>query len=436
MSRASPRDARLAAFDLLQRIQRGATAAAAAEEALADLSDRERALAMELGYGCTRLRARLDAELARLSHAPLDELDPGVLLWLRLGLYQLHEMRVPTHAAVNESVQGARRTEGRGASGFVNAVLRQAVREDVRSEVYPSLESDPVGHLTTWGSHPEWLVRRWLDRWPVDRVARLVELDNQPPEITGRWLTDDVASARARLEDGDIEVESLPPWHGAFRLVQGQPAALLARVPAVIQDPAASAVVDYVGDELPAPVVDACAAPGGKTLGLATGRTVVAGDASTARLRELARAAERVGVSAVPVAMDARRPAVGTCGTLLLDVPCTGTGTLRRRPDARWRQGPGRLDALVELQREMLEAGADLVRAGGLLVYATCSLEPEENQGQVDAFLERHREFRREASSGQDVLPEDVVDRRGDLAVMPWCHGTDGSYAVRLRKGR
>lgn len=184
--------------------------------------------------------------------------------------------------------------------------------------------------------------------------------------------------------------------------------------------------------------MDACAAPGGKALALARlsprARPFVAADVSRDRLRRVAAAADRAGVEVAPVAMDGRTPAVESAATALLDVPCTGTGTLRRRPDARWRLGPARLEDVVRLQRELLDGCAEIVEPGGLLVYATCSLEPEENEVQVDAFLGRHPDFEREAAGPDVALPDDAVDREGDLRVLPWHHGTDGSYAARLRR--
>lgn len=424
---------RLAAYRLLRRVEEGARASAAAESVLVGFAGRDRALAMEVAYGCIRLRARLDHEIAHFSSRPLDRLDPGVLQWLRIGLYQLREMRVPAHAAVNESVEGATETEGPGASGYVNGVLRSAAREDPRSEIFPSLEDDPEEHLVLYGSHPRWLVRRWMDRWPLERVAELVGLDNRAPDVTGRWLTPD-GSPPPGSPGPDTEVSPLAPWPGSFRLEKGEPARLLARAPAVIQDPAASAVVDYLGRPRREPVLDACAAPGGKALVLAaTGPPVVAGDESLSRLRPIVDAARRAGVRVRPVTMDARSAAVSRAGTVLIDVPCTGTGTLRRRPDLRWRIGPHRLEGAIRLQREILESVAGLLPSGGVLVYSTCSLEPEENEGQVEAFLERHSEYRR-VPPGETGLPADVVDSRGDLRVLPWMYGTDGSYAARLER--
>ncbi len=429
---------RAAAFRVLEQVDSGAYADRAAEGALAGLDGRERALAMAIAFGCIRLRARLDHELARLADRPLGRLDRPVLLWLRIGLYQLREMRVPDHAAVHEAVVGTRLAAGKGAAGYVNGVLRAAARAGPDPEAFPRLEDDPVRHLSTWGSHPEWLVRRWLGRWPVETVARLVELDNDAPPVTLRLLEEFDCETAADAAGPGVRLISLPAWPRSCRLAEGDPASVLERVPAVVQDPAASAVVDYAGPDPAPPVLDACAAPGGKALALArrapTARPFVVADLSRERQRRLTESVERLGADVAVLVMDARRPAVRAAGTLLLDAPCTGTGVLRRRPDARWRVTPGRLDALIRLQREMLDACATVVLPGGLLVYATCSLEPEENERQVAAFLERNRQFEREALPEGFGLPADVLGPEGDLRVLPWRYGTDGSYAARLRR--
>lgn len=437
-ARHAPSEPRRAAFLVLRDVRSGAFADRAAERRFAQLDRRDRSLATELAYGCVRLRARLDHELAHFVDRRLDGVEPEVHDWLRLGLYQLRELRVPAHAAVDEAVRGVRRSVGARATGFVNGVLRSAGRHRDRSALFPSPDEDPVGHFTTFGSHPRWLVERWLDRWGPERVARLVELDNTPPPVTLRILEGDAAEAIEEIDGAGGRLRPLEAWPRCVELESGDPREVLRDVPSVVQDPAASAVVDYVGPPEPGPALDACSAPGGKAMGLvflgSEGRPFVAGDASTARLADVRSAARRTGAPVALVAMDGRRAAVSGLRTLLLDVPCTGTGTLRRRPDARWRATPGRLEALVRRQRELLDACADRVAPGGLLVYATCSLEPEENEEQVKAFLERRPDYRREPPPSTDDVPGDVLRPDGTLEVLPWTHGTDGSYAVRMRR--
>lgn len=435
-----PTEARLAAYAILEEVEAGAYADRVADRHLEGLPPRDRGLAQELAFGCVRLRGRLDHELARLVDHPIQRLETPVLLWLRLGLYQLRELRVPAHAAVSESVEGARRAAGRGAGGLVNAVLRRAASTDPEP-LFPPVEEDPLGHLTTHGSHPAWLVRRWLDRWGLEATVRLVEHDNRPPPAILRLLdAGECEEAAPRLEGSRVRLRAVPGWPRSCELVAGEPEEALERLHAVFQDPAASAVVDYAGPDLEGPVLDVCAAPGAKALALwwlaRGGRPYVAADIAPGRLRRAAEAAAGSGADVLAVAVDGRHPAVARAATVLVDAPCTGTGVLRRRPDARWRAGPGRLASLVTLQRRLLDASAELVPPGGLLVYSTCSLEPEENEEQVVDFLHRHPDFFRtrpeEAGPG---LPPDALTDAGDLLVTPWRHAVDGAYAARLRRG-
>lgn len=425
--------ARKAARRVLADVRAGAYADRAAERRLAGLEGRERGLALELAYGTLRLRGRLDAELSRRVDRPLARLDPRLLDWLRLGLYQLRETRIPAHAAVHETVAGARAELGRGAAGLLNAVLRNAAREGIPGDAFPDRERDPGGWLAAHGSHPEWLVRRWLARWPLAEVERLVEYDNLPPPVTLRLLD----GAPPEAEAGPGVVLEAVEGHPRVRVLrEGAPERALATRRSVVQDPAASAVVDYVGPGIEGPVLDACAAPGGKAAALADlakeARPFVAADRSPERLRAAAAGLRRAAPDVAIVAMDARRPALRLARTVVVDAPCSGTGVLRRRPDARWRLSGRRLASLVRLQAEILDACAALVPPGGRLVYATCSLEREENEAQVEAFLGRWPQFERTGPGG--TVPPDMLTERGDLEALPFRTGTDGAFASRLRR--
>jgi 16S rRNA (cytosine967-C5)-methyltransferase len=429
-------DPRLAAFRILCDVERGEFADRAASRRLAGLPVGDRGLAMELAYGSIRLRSRLDAELAVLLDRPLGRVESGVLQWLRLGLYQVRETRVPDHAAVDQTVRGIKGTVGPKASGLANAVLRRAVREGVPVGAFPDPDLDPEAYLTTWGSHPRWLIRRWLSRWSLASVRRLVENDNQAPSVTLRVL-DGCDSDRDLTPVEGVRLVPEPGWRSMYRVCEGQPEAAIRSIPSVVQDPAAAAVVDYVGDRFVGPVLDACAAPGGKAIGLVArvpeARPFVAADLSRQRLDRLREPVSRLGLDVCLLQADARAPALRSASTVLLDAPCTGTGVLRRRPDARWRLEQGKLDSLVALQRELLDAAAGLLGPGGLLVYATCSLEPEENEQQVEGFLARSPGFRREPPDPTWV-PAETVDEHGDFRVLPWEWDTDGAFASRLRR--
>lgn len=426
---------RVAAHRILVEARRGTFADQVAEKVLPEVTAKDRGLALELAYGCLRLRARLDTRIAALTDRPLKRVDPGVLDWLRSGVYELTELRTPAHAAVHETVKQARRTGDSGAAGFINAVLRAASAGP--PDPFPGRDEDPLGYLTTFGSHPEWLVRRWLDRWSRRDVASLVEHGNKRPPVVLRMLVDDVDGVLGEAAEAGVEVSPLAGWRGSYRLERGTPSEALALLPAVVQDPAASAVVDYLGDGFPPPLYDACAAPGTKTIGLAarTDGVVVAADVSAVRLARIAPAARRLGLPIRRLVADGRYPAVASVGTVLADVPCTGTGVLRRRPDARWRIDENGLEKLVSLQRQILDACAGIVEDGGRLVYSTCSLEPEENEMQIERFLRLHPGFERDPETAGGLL-DGVITEAGDLFVRPWVHGTDGAYAARLRRVR
>jgi len=401
---------------------------------VAGLAARDRAFVHELAYGSARLRGRLDHLLAARVRGGLERLEPVVLEILRLGAYQLlHMDGVPRYAAVSQAVAQARDASGRGAGGLVNAVLRAVAADGGGPEFFPDFGRDPEGFLVTWGSHPAWLVRRWLGRWSADEVRALVEADNRRPSVYLVPLHAPPDEAAAILEARGIVATPVGKGTLCLELEAGAgPASALEALPSLIQDPAAHLVARYA--DLPAgtKIADLCAAPGGKALALAArGGYTLAADRSEVRMRRLRENARRTGLGVGMVVADARRPPLASVDAVLLDVPCTGTGTLGRHPDARWRLGPGPMDEMMRLQREILDAGARLVAPGGVLVYATCTLEPEENEEQVAAFLDRHPDFRLEPT---DAVPSEYLDGEGHLVVLPQRHGFDGAFAARLRR--
>jgi len=430
--------AREAALQVLRAVRRGTLADRALYRAQATLPARDRAWVHELAYGALRLRGRLDRRIAAVTRRPLADIEPDLLDILRLGAYQLTEMGgVPAWAAVNESVELAK-PRGRRPAGFVNGVLKALSRSDPRAG-FPDPEADLVAYLVEWGSHPRWLVERWLDRWGVEGTRRLVEANNERAVLFLRPLGVSVADALDALHGAGIEAVAVPGML-AIRLGPGvAPAAALAVVPAVVQDPAAGLVVDCIGTAGGAIVADLCAAPGGKAIVLAAGREgsrprrVLASDLSVRRLDRLRENAQRVGGLPLVVAVaDGRAPALASADVVLVDAPCSGTGTLRRHPDARWRLGPPDIASLVRLQDELLDGAARVVPPGGLLVYATCTLEGEENEDRVMAFLQRHPEFRAEPCTGVDTA---FLDETGRLRALPHVHGFDGAFAALLRRG-
>jgi 16S rRNA (cytosine967-C5)-methyltransferase len=256
--------------------------------------------------------------------------------------------------------------------------------------------------------------------------------------VTLRTLGDEGGRREAeRRAAADARLEAVAGFPGCWQLTEGDPTELLARLPAIVQDPAASAVVEYIGPLEGGLSVDVCAAPGGKCIALAASGvagSIVAADRSRERLMKVVETTRARDVDLLALVADGRKLPFSAARTVLLDAPCLGTGVLRRRADARWRVGPDRLAALVKLQRELLDAAAELVEPGGTLVYATCSLEPEENEGQVNDLLSRRADFSRCPAPRHQALPADVLGVEEELRVLPWQRETDGSYAVRLRR--
>ena len=427
---------RRVALEVLRRVRDGDLADRAFDHAAAGLEPRDRGWAQELVYGTFRLRGRIDFYLARLVRSGLDALDPVVHDVLRLGAYQLLEMAsVPPYAAVSQSVELARASGAARAAGLVNGVLQnlQRRRETLH---FPDFARIPRDHLATWGSHPRWLVERWIARWGADEARALVEADNLRPELYLRPLGVSIDDARARLAEAGIESEPVAFSPDSLRIVPPATAAeALAAVPAVVQDPAATLVVRYAAVPEGGTVIDLAAAPGGKALGM-TERAdrVAAADLSHRRIRRVVENAARLGrAHAVgAVVADGRTPPFRAADAVLLDAPCTGTGTFRRHPDGRWRVGTDDLAALAALQGELLAAAAPLVKPGGILVYSTCSLEREENEDRVEAFLAEHPEF--EPAPEPGAVPAEVVDPAGRLCVLPQRQGVDGAFAARLRR--
>lgn len=379
-----------------------------------------------------RLRGRLDHLVHRHVRGGPERLEEPVREVLRLGAYEaLYMDGVPAYAAVSQAVEQARATSGRGAAGLVNAVLRRVASDGDDPERFPRSDADPGGFLEAWGSHPRWLVDRWLARWSAAEVRRLVEEDNSRPRLHLVPLDGDAEGAARAL--GEAGIEAHPVGRGTDCVVVASgtaPAAALAVRPAVVQDPGANLVVRYADPPPGTKVADLCAAPGGKALALSAGASyTVACDPSEVRMRLLKDNAGRTGARVGMVVADGRRPPLRGADVVLLDVPCSGTGTLRRHPDARWRLDEPAIARLAALQSDILDGAAPLVPPGGLLVYATCTLEPEENEAQVEAFLARRPDFRIDAGRATTHVGDD-----GCLRVLPHETGFDGAFAARLRR--
>ena len=406
----------------------GAPLGAARDGAVSDLAERDRRLAYELSAGVLRRQAELDRAL------DLERADPRLHDVLRLGAYQLRCLtRVPRHAAVSTSVELARETAGEGPARFVNQALRKLTGIGYRVSGAGS-------------THPEWLVRRWEARFGKADTQRLLAWNDTKPGLTlqpARW---DRETLTRRLQEAGIVVADAPFGAGLrINQIPGTRHPIPSQLPGfsegafIVQDPAHALVVRYAAIPAGAVVYDACAAPGGKAVALERmggGTKVVAGDARPDRLPRLADTARRAGVAIRCLAADLEAAPFGTgrLDAVLVDAPCSATGTMARHPDARWRLTPELFPRAAARQARLLAAAAPLVRkGGGLLIYATCSLEPEENIAVVEDFLSQHRDFARAPDSS--AVPAELLTAAGDFQSLPQRHGVDGAYAARLARG-
>ena len=409
----------------------------------------DRAFATELVYGTLRWRGRIDYLLAQVLDRDLEKLEPLVATALRLGAYQLlFSENVPASAAVDESVRCVRAAGVERATGYVNAVLRRLAAEH-DTIALPELSSDPLGHLTHALSLPGWIAERWLELYGPEQAAALAEASNAPPPLTIR--ANPLRSTRdGLLDELRMRFPDAAPCrlarHGIVLGRRGNPALDPAFLDGrfTVQDESSQLAVALLDPRPGERVLDVCAAPGGKATAIAervapTGQ-VLALDRHRRRLDLVQRNARRL---AVPGLRTCQRDATRAFGELageapfdrvLLDAPCSGLGTLRRNADARWRIGPDDPRRLAEIQRTMLSNAAAVVGAGGVLVYSTCTVLPEENEAVVRSFLDGSAEFRM-AELG-DLAPElaPVLCEDGFMRCLPHVHDSDGFFAARMER--
>ncbi|MEA2764694.1 MAG: rRNA (cytosine967-C5)-methyltransferase [Gemmatimonadaceae bacterium] len=429
---------RAVAAEICVDLRRGEFLDQSFDRRIAPLDARDRRWTRELVYGMLRHRGWIDAILSDRVRGGLARLDPDVIDLLRLGVYQLTNMgSVPAYAAIAQTVELAKRRHGLGASKLVNAVLRRTDREREGLGPAGGTPSDTFDALALKYSHPRWLVARWVERWGEQQAEELLTVNNAEAPIVLRPYGIVREQLESMLEEAGVHIGDAPYLRESIAVSGGITLTELGAFKKglfFVQDPAATLVTEYAAIPAGAVVADLCAAPGGKSLELSrTATTIFASDKSLGRLQRLLANEKRLETTNIyPFVADARHPAVRPVDAVLIDVPCTGTGTFRRHPDARWRLKISDLAVMSALQKTILRAGANVVKPGGLLIYSTCSLEPEENDEQVDSFLAENPNFVVEPPPEGSVSP-DLLDN-GRLRVLPQRHGTDGAFAARLRR--
>jgi 16S rRNA (cytosine967-C5)-methyltransferase len=407
------------------------------------LGRRDRALITELVQGTVRMKLTLDWAIGQFSNRGLGSLDPRILWILRMSAYQVMFTSVPDYAACDEAVNLTRHTVGEAAVGYVNGVLRALARGLDRIE-WPDREREPVQYIEVRHSHPRWVVEMWLKELGPEKAESLCVADNIPPLLSIRCnllrTTREELAAALVAQDFEVELGGLAPeallvkGSGPLGELEEYNSGLFA-----VQDQG-SILVGHLVDPRPGMrVLDMCAAPGGKANHLAELMqgigSVVAMDVNRRRLLLVEETALRLGNAMVNTvefdATEAKQAVDGMFDRVLIDAPCTGLGTLARRPDVRWRKVPDDVERLSVLQRSLLTEGGKMVRPGGLLVYSTCTISRGENEGVVSAFLENH--------AGFVPVENDTIDLRSGAApfiqLFPDRDRCDGMFIAVLRRG-
>jgi 16S rRNA (cytosine967-C5)-methyltransferase len=432
----------MAAASILHRVLRDDSYVSPllAAEALDELSPEDRRLVHELVLGVLRWRGELDYVINALTSRPAEKLDSPLRVALWLGLYQLrHLERVPEHAAVNESVELVKNSRAWRGASLVNAALRAETRE--RTSAPDDRVKQPANRLAIELSHPKWLLERWIERFGVDEATNLARANNAHPPVAFRLnplRAPSLARVFEELSESGVAVRESAIVRGGYVVASGhltQASRAVREGWIYVQDEASQLVASLVGARAGERVLDIGAAPGGKTTAMAAamgnnGR-IVAVDVHPSRLATLNATCHRLAaqnVSAIAADASTGLPFAGgeTFDRVLVDAPCSGTGTLRRNPEIKWRLKAEDLERFTSLQAALLDTAAMRVRAGGRLVYSTCSLEPEEDEVVAAGFLDRHPEFTRVDPDA----PDEVRTSDGYVRTFPNRHGADGFFAA------
>ncbi len=410
----------------------------------AEISQTDKSFACELVYGIVRRQRTLDALIDLLGKKKAAQQPPDLRIILHLGLYQLRYLdRIPTSAAVNTSVELAKANGIPRLSGVVNGLLRGYVRQAEFGDPL-KLPDNPITKLGIQHSFPDWIVETWLEQLPIEEVDRLLAWFNQSPKIDLRVniLETTIEEVESAFKAAGIAIDRLPGLPQGLRL---ESAGAVTDLPGykqgwwVIQDSSAQLVTHLLNPQPGETIIDACAAPGGKTTHIAElmgdNGHIIAGDRAAKRLNKVRENAARLQLQSIKIEVGDscdKSEFANIADRVLLDVPCSGLGTLHKRPDIRWRQTSQAIVELFELQRELLEQAATWVKPKGILVYATCTLNILENEKVIQSFLEQHSNW--SMQSPTDGITKSWATPEGWIKVYPHRHDMDGFFMVRLER--
>ena len=411
----------------------------------AEINKADRGLACELVYGIVRRSRTLDALIDTLGKKKAHQQPPKLRIILHIGLYQLRYLsQIPESAAVNTSVELAKKNGLGKLTGVVNGILREYLRMSINTDPLV-LPSNPVAKLGILHSFPDWIIQNWLKQLEESEVDRLCSWFNQPPAIDLRVniLKTSVEEVETALLKAGVSVSRLPYLPQALRLTGGTGS--IQKLPGyhegwwIVQDSSAQLVTHLLDPQPGETVIDACAAPGGKTTHIAElmkdRGAIIASDRDGKRLKKVQANAQRLKLQSIQTCVGDSlqlKQFREKGDRVLLDAPCSGLGTLHKRPDIRWRQTPDKIEELSRLQTDLLEQVATWIKPKGVLVYATCTLNPLENEKVIQSFLHRHPHWSIEIPSSFRGCY--FATSEGWLKIFPQRHNMDGFFLVRLKK--
>lgn len=410
------------------------------------LNAQDRGLTCELVYGTVRRQRTLDQLINQLGKKKAHQQPCDLRLIMQLGLYQLRYLdHIPPSAAVNTTVELAKENGFKPLAGVVNGILRQYLRLSSQTTDILELPANIYQKLGILYSFPDWLMEMWVNQLGIDETEKLCQWFNQPPALDLRvnLLKSSLEQVKLALEAQSLQVSTLPPLPQALRLT-GKVGAIekLAGFEEgwwVLQDSSAQLVSHLLDPQRGETIIDACAAPGGKTTHIAElmgDQGIIWGcDRYASRLKKLTKNSQRLQLKSIKILVgDSRELSQfkNSADRVLLDAPCSGLGTLHKRPDLRWKQTPSKIKELTLLQSELLQETATWVKAGGILVYATCTLNYMENEAIIQTFLQQNPLWRIVSPSLAWLSKYET--KEGWLKVLPHHHQMDGFFMVKLKK--
>ena len=405
-----------------------------------ELSGPDKALLYEIVHGVTRWQGRLDWILNGFYKGQFSKAIPNLKNGLRVALYQILFLdRIPDHAAVNEAVEFVKKLQGQKPADLTNAILRNIIRSK-NAIRYPDPNEDLIGYLSAYYSHPSWMVKRYVERFGREETEKLLTANNEKPYLTLRInaIKTNTSEFKSLLEKVNLKYRPgkfLEEFIQLLNLTNITAWDYFAKGYFNIQDESAGLAVRLLDVSPGMNVLDMCAAPGGKTAYLGslmknTGK-IIALDRYEGRLKLVIKNNERLGLTCVTtIECDALEFESEPFDRVLVDVPCSGTGTLSKKPDIKWKKDIFDLRKMAEMQLKLISKAATLVKPGGVLVYSTCSIEPEENFEIIKKFLEEHNNFKFESAKGK--VEDTLVDENGCIQTLPQKHQMDGAFAAKL----